>query len=220
MDLRHFLVLFFVFDLGSASPSPFYEATLQLTMSERGLLRKHSDEQMQLVQLHKFGKADQPEPPFREDGELQFKSKTGDVIETLKMEVPTTFSHFMRGLMFRHRMNDDESMIFRWNAENFRGFWMENTYIPLDIVYVNRKKEIVSIKKAQPLDLHSVESDGLAMAAIEVKQGWCKDHGVKVGDSVDWTITAGHESFVASDALNFGATAEEVQIARAEGNFN
>eukprot|EP00427_Karlodinium_veneficum_P025099 CAMPEP_0169116150 /NCGR_PEP_ID=MMETSP1015-20121227/29726_1 /TAXON_ID=342587 /ORGANISM="Karlodinium micrum, Strain CCMP2283" /LENGTH=117 /DNA_ID=CAMNT_0009178657 /DNA_START=322 /DNA_END=672 /DNA_ORIENTATION=+ len=116
-------------------------------------------------------------------------------------------------------MSDDQGMIFQWNEDGSRAFWMENTYLPLDIVYVNRDKQIVSIKQAKPLTLDSVQSDAPASYAIELPMGWCKRHGISVGDQVDFSISE-KVYFIAADAMHFGATPEEVEKAVADGNYN
>jgi hypothetical protein len=73
-------------------------------------------------------------------------------------------------------------MIFVFPFEQRLSFWMENTLIPLDIVFVDREGRIVSIHQMQPLDLRQVPSAGPAMYAIELNQGTAARAGVKAGD--------------------------------------
>ncbi|CAJ1435558.1 unnamed protein product, partial [Effrenium voratum] len=122
----------------------------------------------------------------------------------------------LRGLMFRHEMADGQAMLFRWTEDAPRSFWMENTLIPLDIIYVNFDGNIVSIKQAMPLSTRSVRSDEPASFAVEVPQGWCAKNDVSVGDRMSWNSFA-HQGFVAKDAADFGASAEEVEEARRDG---
>lgn len=162
-------------------------------------------------------------PPYREDGQLQFLPKDGSKEVSISIEVPVSFSKFMEGLMWRKELSDKQGMIFQWNEDAPRAFWMENTYIGLDIVYVTSDKRIVSIKKAQPLSRASVPSDndGIMMDAsyaVEVPAGWCERHGISVGDSVKFEITSPH-FFVAQDKPAFGATEEEVRQAEDDGNY-
>eukprot|EP00929_Paragymnodinium_shiwhaense_P115809 TRINITY_DN84932_c0_g1_i1.p1 TRINITY_DN84932_c0_g1~~TRINITY_DN84932_c0_g1_i1.p1 ORF type:complete len:208 (+),score=43.86 TRINITY_DN84932_c0_g1_i1:67-690(+) len=160
-----------------------------------------------------------PEPQFRSDGTLDFLSAAdGSVLQTLAVEVPQTFSKFMEGLMWRKKMSDKQSMLFRWNEDGPRAFWMENTYIGLDIVYINGANQIVSITQGQPLVLDSVPSSEPASYAVEVPQGWCERHGVKLQDTVKFHIDDA-AGFVARDARNFGATEDEVQTAIDDGNY-
>eukprot|EP00933_Yihiella_yeosuensis_P030969 TRINITY_DN2451_c0_g1_i6.p1 TRINITY_DN2451_c0_g1~~TRINITY_DN2451_c0_g1_i6.p1 ORF type:complete len:214 (+),score=47.89 TRINITY_DN2451_c0_g1_i6:112-753(+) len=166
------------------------------------------------------GETEKPPPPFRSDGEIRFFGSGGEEEVSANVEVPKTFSTFMEGLMWRKEMSDDQAMLFRWSEDGRRAFWMENTYVPLDIIFANSAKEIVSIKPAQPLDVSSVAADAPAQYAIEVPQGWCQKKGVKVGDTVRWSseIDLG-SSFVARDLMNFGASHAEVEAAVSDGNY-
>mmetsp|Transcript_100024 Transcript_100024/g.173592 ORF Transcript_100024/g.173592 Transcript_100024/m.173592 type:complete len:205 (-) Transcript_100024:154-768(-) len=162
-------------------------------------------------------------PPFRADGTLTFIStdeKGQETKSSINIEVPQTFSKFMEGLMWRKDLSDDQGMIFNWNQDGPRSFWMENTYVALDIIYVNHKKNIVSIKKAEPLSVAGVPSAAPAMYAVEVPLGWTERNGVRVGDHVSWHLTSTNAFFVAQDAPNFGASSEEVQKAEDDGVYN
>jgi len=219
----HVRLLLAIVVVGHASPRPpnaevqppkwlfrrqAYRETIQLQAQPRS-----SATELALVDL----KADPP--AFREDSHLSFISAaTGDEVMKVRLEVPRTFSNFMRGLMFRHKMEDDEAMIFRWDADGSRSFWMENTYVPLDIIYVNSARKIVSIRPAEPLSLSSVRSLYPASTAIEVVQGWCAKHNVHEGDQVQWH-DALETSFVAHDAEDFGASEAEVAEAISDGTY-
>eukprot|EP00747_Dinoflagellata_sp_TGD_P165550 gnl/TRDRNA2_/TRDRNA2_186954_c0_seq1.p2 gnl/TRDRNA2_/TRDRNA2_186954_c0~~gnl/TRDRNA2_/TRDRNA2_186954_c0_seq1.p2 ORF type:complete len:239 (+),score=51.97 gnl/TRDRNA2_/TRDRNA2_186954_c0_seq1:162-878(+) len=158
-------------------------------------------------------------PSFRADGTMTFISAADSSRRTtLDMEVPTTFNKFMEGLMWRQNLTDSQGMLFQWSQDNMRGFWMENTYIDLDIIYLDHSREIVSIKQGHRLTTDSVMTDAPCTYAIEVPVNWCSRNNYTVGDHVDWEIhTTGH--FVAQDKRNFGATDEEVRIAVAAGNY-
>mmetsp|Transcript_36301 Transcript_36301/g.107878 ORF Transcript_36301/g.107878 Transcript_36301/m.107878 type:complete len:201 (-) Transcript_36301:175-777(-) len=153
------------------------------------------------------------------DGEVVFTHATDGQEVHLGLEVPNTFSKFMEGLMYRKEITDDEGMLFQWQGDGRRSFWMENTYIDLDIIYTNVAGNIVSIKQAKKLDLHGVPSDGEAQDAIEVPMGWCERNGVKIGDRVKLNINT-QTYFVARDMPQFGATEEEVAAATAAGVFD
>merc|ERR1711971_1514313 len=137
----------------------------------------------------------------------------------VRIEVPKTFSKFMEGLMWRKQLSDDQAMLFQWNEDGHRAFWMDNAYVPLDIVYVNKAGSIISIKQAQPLSLDSVPADAPASSTVEVPLGWCERHGISVGDHVQFKIDE-PEFFIARDARHFGATEQEVEEAVASGNYN
>lgn len=161
------------------------------------------------------------EPPFRSDGWLRFSPPDSqDSLSgvQVQLEVPQTFNKFMEGLMWRKNFTDGEAMIFQWDEDGPRSFWMENTYTPLDIVYVNAAKQVVSIKPAKALDTSSVPSDYPAQYAVEVPLGWCQKNGVKVGSKVDFQVESS-QMYIARDRMNFGATDEEVRVAIDAGNY-
>ncbi len=87
-----------------------------------------------------------------------------------------------RGLMFRREMKDDWGMIFIYPTEGIRSFWMKNTLMPLDMVFVGDDGKVVSfIEGAEPLTLQGRQSEGPARYVIELKAGWVQKHGIKKG---------------------------------------
>jgi uncharacterized membrane protein (UPF0127 family) len=86
------------------------------------------------------------------------------------------------GLMNRKSMADDHGMIFVFPAERNLTFWMKNTLIPLDIIYLDTGGRVVSVKQMKPLDETGIPSDGPAMYAIELNVGTAARAGVKAGD--------------------------------------
>jgi uncharacterized membrane protein (UPF0127 family) len=102
--------------------------------------------------------------------------------ETFTLEVAATDKARSLGLMHRRSMPQDRGMLFIFPAEAERSFWMKNTHIPLDIIYVDGGSKVVSIKQMKPLDETGVWSDGPAKYAVELNQGAAARAGVKVGD--------------------------------------
>jgi uncharacterized membrane protein (UPF0127 family) len=102
--------------------------------------------------------------------------------ETFTLEVAATDKARGLGLMHRTSMPQDRGMLFVFPAEAERSFWMRNTHIPLDIVYVDGAGKVVSVKQMKPLDETGVWSDGPARYAVELNQGAAARAGVKVGD--------------------------------------
>ncbi len=87
-----------------------------------------------------------------------------------------------RGLMLRDAMPADHGMIFVFDDERERSFWMKNTRIPLDIIYVSASERVVSIHSMRPYDHTPIPSGGGAQWAIELNQGAAAKAGVRVGD--------------------------------------
>lgn len=105
----------------------------------------------------------------------------------LKIEVADTELEREEGLMNRTSMPQDQGMIFIFDSEQVITFWMKNTLIPLDIIFINSNGEIVNIAKNtkvnQTTELYSSERPMLY--AIEVNAGWTTSNNVKIGDIVD-----------------------------------
>ena len=79
-------------------------------------------------------------PQFRKDGTLQFFPNSGRDTVTINIEVVKSENEIMRGLMYRPEMPQNDGMLFVFPKEEKRTFWMKNTYISLDIIYVDADK--------------------------------------------------------------------------------
>ena len=104
--------------------------------------------------------------------------------KTFTLEIANDSAEREKGLMRRDSIPEDHGMIFVFGDEQKLGFYMRNTRIPLDIVYVNAAGVIVSIKQMRPYDTTTVSSDAPAKWAIELNQGQAAAAGLKVGDQV------------------------------------
>lgn len=92
-----------------------------------------------------------------------------------------------RGLMFRTELGDDEAMIFPFDTPGPRSFWMKNTPIPLDIVFIGADKRIINIaRQTEPYSLASHRSEGAAIAVLELRGGRAEELGIVSGDTVGW----------------------------------
>jgi len=98
------------------------------------------------------------------------------------LELAATDKTRQHGLMHRQSLPADRGMLFVFPDEAPRSFWMRNTLIPLDIVYLDAAGKVVSISQMKPLDETGVPSLGPAKYAIELNEGAAARSGVKVGD--------------------------------------
>ncbi len=89
-----------------------------------------------------------------------------------------------QGLMHRKSMPADHGMVFVFAYEQVLYFWMKDTLIPLDIVYLNRDGKVVAVRQMQPLDETGVGSKDPAQYAIELNAGQAEASGVKEGDII------------------------------------
>jgi hypothetical protein len=118
------------------------------------------------------------------------RMKIGSDMFTL--EVADTDPKRQYGLMHRDSMPSSHGMIFVFPDEEPLGFWMKNTRLPLDIIYIDAGGKVVSIHRMEPYTLRSTRSDGPAKYAIELNAGRAAKAGVKPGDSLQ--IPAGVEA--------------------------
>lgn len=125
-------------------------------------------------------------PTFVKEGEVVFlKKDTDEVIKKIEVEIADNDAERAKGWMFRAEMPDSIGMLFIFEESEPQAFWMKNTLISLDIIYVNEKKQIVSIQKnAKPYSEESLPSNGNAQYVIEVNGGWCDKYGIGAGDVV------------------------------------
>ena len=127
---------------------------------------------------------------FNKEGELFLKKTTTDsVFRTLDIEIAETEYETQTGLMYRHKMEDNQAMLFVFEKEQPRSFYMKNTEFSLDIIYINKKKEIAGIqKKTKPFDNTSLPSNIPILYVLEINGGLSDTWGINLGDSIEWTI--------------------------------
>ena len=105
----------------------------------------------------------------------------------LKVEVAASASEQARGLMFRTKLGPDEGMIFPMNPPRGASFWMRNTVIPLDIIFIAPDGRISNISaNAVPYDLSPRQSTGLVKGVLELAGGRAAELGIAPGDKVEW----------------------------------
>jgi uncharacterized membrane protein (UPF0127 family) len=105
----------------------------------------------------------------------------------LKVEVAATPAEQERGLMFREAMGADEGMIFPMNPPRPAAFWMKNTVIPLDIIFIDANHKVLNVAaNAVPYDLTPLPSDGNSAGVLELVGGRAAQLGIKPGDTVTW----------------------------------
>jgi hypothetical protein len=104
------------------------------------------------------------------------------------VEVAQTPEEQAQGLMFRERLGPNEGMLFPFNPPRPASFWMKNTLIPLDMIFIRTDGKIESIAaNTAPQSLKPVESRGEVAAVLEIAGGRAAELGLKEGDSVVWT---------------------------------
>jgi uncharacterized membrane protein (UPF0127 family) len=102
--------------------------------------------------------------------------------KTFTLEIANKNEDRFRGLMYRDAMPADHGMIFVFPDVAPRSFWMKNTRIPLDILYLDENGTVVSIHQMQPYVLTGTHSDAPAKYAIELNAGAAAAAGVHASD--------------------------------------
>jgi uncharacterized protein len=131
------------------------------------------------------------EVTFSKEGELSLKKSINDsILGQLDIEIADDEYQTQTGLMYRKSMEPNQGMLFIFEDEIRRAFYMKNTEIPLDIIFINSANKIVSIQKnAKPYDLTSLPSDGSAKYVLEVNAGLSDTWNLEGGDKIEWTKT-------------------------------
>lgn len=88
------------------------------------------------------------------------------------------------GLMFRRKLDPDRGMLFVFPEEDEHTFWMRNTLIPLDMIFIDGRNRVAGVvSRAAPLSLEP-RTAGRSRFVLEVAGGWAEERGVKAGDLV------------------------------------
>lgn len=122
---------------------------------------------------------------FTKDGELSI-FKNDSLIQTIDVEFAKNEMERSLGLMYRSSMDEHQGMWFIFPEEAPRSFYMRNTEISLDIIYLDKDKKVVSIaKNARPYDETSLPSEKPAMYVLEINGGLADKWGIDKGDRIE-----------------------------------
>lgn len=129
-------------------------------------------------------------PKFMKEGELLFINNSGnDTLAIIDVEIADNDQKTAQGLMYRNSMPENAGMLFLMDSERMQGFWMKNTYIPLDMIFVNSQMEIVTIhRNTTPMKESSYFSTAPALYVVEVNAGFCHKNNINELDKIDFSI--------------------------------
>lgn len=123
---------------------------------------------------------------FTKEGEVTFW-RDGKKIRKIDVEIAENQAERSKGLMYRPYIPDSVGMLFIFEQSAPQGFWMKNTSIPLDIIYVDENKKIVSIaKNTKPYSEESIPSLGNAQYVVEVNAGFSERNNIITGDAISF----------------------------------
>ena len=124
---------------------------------------------------------------FTKEGTLDLIKEDGTLIRTIDIEISDDDYQRETGLMHRASMLDSQGMLFVFDEEDYRGFYMKNTLISLDIIYIDATGKMVSFaEQATPMDETTLASQVPAMYVLELNGGLSEDWILEVGDRIDW----------------------------------
>ncbi|MFN8507980.1 MAG: DUF192 domain-containing protein [Dehalococcoidia bacterium] len=115
---------------------------------------------------------------------LSVEAANGATKKQVRAEVASNDAERQRGLMFRASLPADTGMLFLFPRDLQGGFWMENTYVPLTIAYLDKDGVIVSMKDGKPLDRTVLQPSMPYRMVLEMEQGWFERNGFAVGSVV------------------------------------
>jgi len=111
--------------------------------------------------------------------------ETAQGVKHFTVEVVTTPEAQAKGLMFRENLAPDAGMLFIFGSDSPRAFWMKNTILPLDMIFIRSSGEIVAIaENTVPYSLKPIAPREPAAAVLEVNAGTLARLGIKRGDMV------------------------------------
>ncbi|MFK7831930.1 MAG: DUF192 domain-containing protein [Winogradskyella sp.] len=129
-------------------------------------------------------------PSFKKEGILTLrKTESDSIIKTLDIEIADNDYEIQTGLMYRTQLETNHGMLFILEEEKFQNFYMKNTRIPLDIIYIDSNNTIVSFQKnAKPMDETSLPSEAPAKYVLEINAGLSDAWELAVGDVISFEV--------------------------------
>jgi hypothetical protein len=119
------------------------------------------------------------------DRTIIFYNEGSQSLCSFRVELAVTSEEHEKGLMYRKSLATDAGMLFVFKEDRAQFFWMKNTYIPLDMVFINSRLEVTGIyRSAKPLDETTVTSWSPAMYVLEINSGKADKCNIRVGSKI------------------------------------
>ena len=123
---------------------------------------------------------------------LTITLNSGDRIH-YRIELADDDNSRRRGLMYRRELPAEQGMLLDFGHDRGASIWMKNTYIPLDLIFINGEGSVVKlVSNAEPLVTRPVYREPTARAVLEVNGGQIAEHGIAVGDTVQFNSIFSH----------------------------
>lgn len=126
---------------------------------------------------------------FKKEGELSIRKSSNDsIVKSIDIEIADDEYQTQTGLMYRDSMEDNQGMLFVFPEAELHSFYMKNTKIALDIIYIDADKKIINIQKnAKPFSENSLPSDAPAQYVLEINAGLSDQWNLESGDIISYT---------------------------------
>lgn len=124
---------------------------------------------------------------FNKTGELCFSDKHNKIIVNIDYILASDYDSRTQGLMFFDKLEENQGMLFIFPAAEVQHFWMKDTSLPLDIIFVNTERCIIKIEEnAKPFSQEIISSEIPVIFVVEVNSGFCKRYKISLGDIISW----------------------------------
>ncbi len=130
---------------------------------------------------------EKPKYSFRQDGNLQVFGKDNQLKTSFRIEIVESEADVMRGLKYRESMADDAGMLFVFETPDIYDFWMQDTYLPLDMLFIASDGTINEIhENAVPFSEERIHPTQIHLYVLEIKAGLSKKLNITSGDKIIW----------------------------------
>jgi uncharacterized membrane protein (UPF0127 family) len=137
--------------------------------------------------FHQTLQSSQPPASIRKDGTLDFIRHDTVISVSIDIEIADTPETQMKGLMGRSALDDNSGMLFVFEKSEPQKFWMKNTLLPLDIIFIGEDGCIVNIaESAAPMSTQYYRSEGPIKYAVEVRSGFAKHFQLDTDTCIRW----------------------------------
>ncbi len=128
-----------------------------------------------------------PKPVFRHDANLQIEGVSGQLKADFKVEVVTKDKEVLQGLKYRDSMAPNQGMLFVFEHTDYHSFWMQDTYLSLDMIFIDEDGVIVHIEPdTTPFDENPIFPSRSCKYVLEVLAGTADKLNIKLMDKVKW----------------------------------
>jgi len=126
-------------------------------------------------------------PMFKKQGELILTKSDGKSIVSIDIEIADDDAKREVGMMGRSVMEERQGMFFIFEEEQLASFWMRNCILSLDMIFINKHGEIITIRKnTKPFSDDSYSASAMTLFVLEVNAGFTDKYGIKEGDMMSW----------------------------------